>query len=66
MSDESEFASGESEEESADEEVAGPAASDDDSLSVQKLSSPVKKGKAEIESSDSEAISKVEAEHDKK
>ncbi|KAF8778002.1 Histone-lysine N-methyltransferase SETD1B like protein [Argiope bruennichi] len=66
VSDESEFASDESEEESNDEEVAEPIATDDDSLSVQKLSSPIKKDKTEIESLDSEAISKVEAETDKK
>ncbi|GIY75269.1 histone-lysine N-methyltransferase SETD1B-A, partial [Caerostris extrusa] len=60
VSEESEFASGESEGESMDEEVAGPIATDEESLSVEKFSSPIKKRKIEIESSDSEAIDKVD------
>ncbi|GFS95259.1 histone-lysine N-methyltransferase SETD1B-A [Nephila pilipes] len=64
VSGESEFASGESEGESNDEEVAEPIASDEDSSSIQKFSSPIKKDKVELESSDSEV--KCETETDKK
>ncbi|GFY66481.1 histone-lysine N-methyltransferase SETD1B-A [Trichonephila inaurata madagascariensis] len=67
VSGESEFASGESEGESNDEEIPEPIATDEDSLSIQKFSSPIQKDKIELESSDSEVVkSKAEAETDEK
>lgn len=53
---ESDFASGESEAESEAEEVAAvpAAASDDESLSTPKISSPIKKMKNKVELSDLE------------
>lgn len=65
-SEESDFASGESEGESEAEEVKVPAASDDESLSTPKISSPIKKNKNKVELSDSEVVKcKVEEESEK-